>query len=61
MINVIYNLHCKVVSFATEKKVDKTIISKYPSIFKINELREQIVEMKNFICKYIYIYIYIGR
>ena len=48
MINVIYNLHCEVVSFATEKKVDKTIISKYPSIFKINELREQIVEMKNF-------------
>ena len=48
MINVIYNLHCKVVSFATEKKVDKTIISKYPSIFKINEFREQIVEMKNY-------------
>jgi dTDP-4-dehydrorhamnose reductase len=48
MINVIYNLQCEVESFTTEKKVDKTITSKYPLIFKIKELQEQIVEMKNY-------------
>lgn len=48
LISDIYGLNVKVNPFSTPEKVDKTITSIYPVLFDIPDLKNQILEMKEF-------------
>ncbi len=48
VINKIYNLSININEFTTDNKIDKTITSKYDTLFKIEDLELQISDIKNY-------------